>query len=135
MTKTTLATFFLIFFFIFLYVLGFRLVIVLTDSMSPTMPPLSLAFVAPTSIVKPTNRSIVLFKFFNHLVLHRVVRMEGNKVMTKGDNRNFVECSRIDDVVGVVVFSIPHAPLVYAFIFALFITSVVKEVLQRNEKK
>jgi len=132
MTKSTLTTFFFIFLFIFLYVLGFRIVIVLTDSMSPTIPPFSFVFVAPVSIVKPSNGSIVLFKFYNHLVLHRVVRMEGNRVITKGDNRSFVEYSRIDDIVGVAIFLIPYAPIIYAFVFALFITSVVYEVMKRR---
>jgi len=132
MKKSTIATLFFIFLFIFLYVLGFRIVIVLTDSMSPTIPPFSFVFVAPARIVKPTNGSIVLFKFYNHLVLHRIVGMNESKVITKGDNRNFVEYSRIDDIVGVAIFSIHYAPIVYAFVFALFITSVVYEVMRKR---
>jgi len=132
MKKSTIATLFFIFLFIFLYVLGFRIVIVLTDSMSPTIPPFSFVFVAPARIVKPTNGSIVLFKFYNHLVLHRIVGMNESKVITKGDNRNFVEYSGIDDIVGVAIFLIPYAPIIYAFVFALFITSVVYEVMKRR---
>ncbi|MGC8578377.1 MAG: hypothetical protein ACP5M7_10350 [Thermoproteota archaeon] len=103
--------------------------------MSPSIPPFSLCFVAPSWLVRPEKGSVVLFKFYNFLVLHRVVEMKEQYVVTKGDNRSFTDGKiPIVDVVGVVLFSIPSYPIVFALILALFTTSVVYSVLRDRLK-
>jgi signal peptidase I len=130
-----LLAIFSIFLFILLYLLGFRIIVVLTDSMSPTIPPFSACFVAPSWLIRPQNNSIVLFKFYKFLVLHRVVKIDEKYVITKGDNRSFIDGETpIEDVVGVVLFPIPSYPIVFALIFATFCTAVAYYILRSRLK-
>jgi len=96
-----------------LYVLGFRFVVPLTDSMSPSIPPGSLVVTAPTWIVKPSPGSVILYRVnlsgYVFLVLHRVLSVEGSTLRTKGDARSFADpwLVRSENVEGVAIFSVP----------------------------
>ena len=98
-----------------LYVFGFRFVVVLTDSMEPSIPTYSLVVTAPTWVLSPSNGSVILYRLYlpnnaSFMVLHRVVGTTGNYLLTKGDNRGFRDPWYVgrDDVVGVVVLTIPY---------------------------
>lgn len=102
-----------------LYVVGFRFVVVLTDSMEPSIPKYSFVVTAPSV---PSVGDVALFRVrfpsnSTFLVLHRVVGATGGCMLTKGDNRVFRDpwCVGVDDVVGVAVIHIPLLGLVVVF--------------------
>jgi len=97
---------------IILYILGFRLVVPLTDSMEPTIPKGSLVLTAPAWLVKPNVGDVILYRIKitnEYLILHRVVGATQEGYLTKGDNRAFRDpwTVRAEDVEGVAVLAVP----------------------------
>jgi len=94
-----------------LHAAGFRLVVPLTDSMEPVIPPGSLVLVAPAWLREPGVGDVALFRAAGVLVLHRVVAVEDGRLVTRGDARGFNDPWRVErgDVLGAAVLSIPLA--------------------------
>lgn len=96
-----------------LYAFGFRLAVVLTDSMEPTVPKWSLVVAAPTWLREPRAGDVALYRLKlergEWLVVHRVVGATEEGYCTKGDNRQFTDpwVVRKEDVVGTLILSIP----------------------------
>lgn len=109
-----------------LFFLGFKYVIVLTDSMEPTIPSGALVVTAP---LEPGNNSVILFNIeiggHSTLVLHRLVVLNG-KAYTKGDNRDIHDPWSIDetDILGVAVLTIPFLGYVFLFLKPLIVPIV-----------
>ena len=101
-----------------LHLLGFRLVIVLTPSMEPSLPPGSLAVAAPAWLVEPEPGSVVVYRLVlggrEFTVVHRVVEVKrvagATLLVTKGDASPWRDpwLVQLENVTGVVV---AHAPL------------------------
>jgi len=96
-----------------LYVFGFRVVVPLTDSMSPSIPPGSLVVTAPPWLLHPSPGSVILYRVnlsgCTFLVLHRILSVEGSTLRTKGDAREFIDPWLVDpgNIEGVAILSIP----------------------------
>jgi len=113
---------------IILYVLGFRYVVVLTDSMEPNVPRGSFCVVAPTWFMSPEEGSVVLYEVelgnSRYVILHRIVKI-AVVVYTKGDNRGFVDPWVVSakNIIGVCLFSIPVLGYILLFlkIIAVFV--------------
>lgn len=133
---------------IILYILGFRLVMPLTDSMEPVIPKGSLVLVAPAWLVKPKIGDVILYRIKitnEYLVLHRVVGTTQKGYLTKGDNRAFRDpwTARAEDVAGVVVLAVPIlgwvlliARLVLVFTATTLLTyPAIKRILARILRK
>ena len=110
-----------------LHVFGFHLVLVLTDSMSPTIPPYSIVFTVPPSLLQPSNGSIVLYRLvlgnYSFYILHRIVGVGDGFYVTKGDARNYTDPWPVtpQDIVGVAVAWLPYGFYILAAAATTFI--------------
>ena len=108
--------FFALILFILLHLLGFKSVVVLTDSMEPMISPFSLVIVSPESDIRIGD--VVLYEVElskkKYKVLHRVIDIKEKKgqivYITKGDNRRYADAWYVsrDNVIGKLLFSVPY---------------------------
>jgi len=89
--------------------------------------------VAPTYLAAPASGSVVVFRFHGRLVVHRVVRAEGDTLVTRGDNRDFAGRVRAKDVVGVVVFAV-SARILYPLLIAVAVIELARALLEKGER-
>lgn len=104
-------------------ILGYRFMSVLTGSMRPELEPGDMAVVKTISPEKIKPGDIITFKMDgNMLVTHRVINVDdrGGSLMfeTKGDANNVKDEKQVspEQIVGVMVFSIPYGGYVTSFI-------------------
>ena len=85
-------------------------VAVLTGSMNPSINEGDLLIISKCSIetVKPFD--IVEFEVRNYSIVHRVIRIENNRLVTKGDNNLSIDKERVtsDNLTGCLKFKIPY---------------------------
>ena len=124
--------------------LGIGTSIVLSGSMEPTISIDDLVFVKKATNIKVGD--IILFKSGNSSVIHRIIKIEDNVVITKGDANN-VEDDPIDinNVSGIYIGKIPGFGKVIKVLTSLpFIiiisvifvgTSVACFILERKNEK
>lgn len=108
--------FFALILFILLHLLGFKSVVVLTDSMEPEITPFSLVIVSPESDIRIGD--VILYEVElskkKYKVLHRVIDIKEKKgqivYITKGDNRRYADAWYVsrDNVIGKLLFSVPY---------------------------
>jgi signal peptidase len=82
---------------------------VVSDSMVPALSPGDLLWLKP--VVGPVSTGmIVSYEHEDQLVTHRVVGIEGDRLVTKGDNNSGVDTWRVhvSDVVGTPAVRVPH---------------------------
>ncbi|RLF86648.1 signal peptidase I [Thermococci archaeon] len=108
--------FFALILFIPLHLLGFKSVVVLTDSMEPMISPFSLVIVSPESDIKIGD--VILYEVElskkKYKVLHRVIDIKEKKgqivYITKGDNRRYADAWYVnrENIIGKLLFSLPY---------------------------
>jgi signal peptidase len=93
---------------------------ILTGSMAPAINPGDMVVVKRTERADIQKDDVITFRMGGQLVTHRVERVigEGNEFITKGDANRTADQNpgdprgrpalRYDDVIGVVIFTIPH---------------------------
>jgi len=96
-----------------IYLTGFRFYIVLTDSMHPSIPRYSLVITRPAYLGSPVPGDIIVYRIRisrEYLVIHRVIGIEGNRYITKGDNRPYRDpwTPGYEDIEGVSILAIPY---------------------------
>ncbi|RLF79674.1 signal peptidase I [Thermococci archaeon] len=112
----TYILFFALILFILLHLLGFKSVVVLTDSMEPMISPFSLVIVSPESDIKIGD--VILYEVElskkKYKVLHRVIDIKEKKgqivYITKGDNRRYADAWYVnrENIIGKLLFSLPY---------------------------
>jgi len=111
---------------------GYRLFKVMTGSMEPTINVNSLILIKEQKSYKVND--IITFKSKNSYVTHRIVSIEEDKVITKGDNNN-TEDKPINkkDIVGKLVRELKvygfimyllSNPITWALIISIFLISL-----------
>ena len=108
--------FFALILFILLHLLGFKSVVVLTDSMEPMISPFSLVIVSPERDIRIGD--VVLYEVElskkKYKVLHRVIDIKEKKgqivYITKGDNRRYADAWYVsrENIIGKLLFSLPY---------------------------
>ena len=108
--------FFALILFIPLHLLGFKSVVVLTDSMEPMISPFSLVIVSPESDIKIGD--VILYEVElskkKYKELHRVIDIKEKKgqivYITKGDNRRYADAWYVnrENIIGKLLFSLPY---------------------------
>ncbi len=91
--------------------------VVVSDSMAPTLRAGDVLWIRPIS--EPiTPGQIVSYNEQGKLITHRVVAMEGDTLITKGDNNREIDPWRvpIEDVIGSPVLRIPYLGYLIVFI-------------------
>lgn len=120
---------------------GYGMSVVLTGSMSPTLEADDLVFVKKTDNFKKDD--IVVYQSGSSLVIHRVMEINGDELITKGDANNACDAPiNKKTVLGVMVGHIDGAgriidfirqPVVVAMIILLIF--VLAELSFHKEKK
>lgn len=88
--------------------------VVVTQSMAPSIPAGSLVYVVETG--EYTVGDVVTFRHDGKLVTHRVVEVESDRYVTRGDANDGRDAPVSHDrIVGEVVFSVP----LYGYFFAV----------------
>lgn len=94
--------------------LGFKPIIVLSDSMNPTIKTGSLALVRQTDAGLLKNNDIVAYKDSNVVIAHRITTIVESggvrQFITKGDNSNVNDSVSLSGnrILGIYLFSIPN---------------------------
>ena len=114
---------------------GFKILIVMTNSMEPTIEPGSVVITAPTWIDKPEVGKVILYHIYingdRYNIIHRAIgEFQKNGTVyfvTKGDNRPFPDLwfvpeSQID---GVMLFAIPKLGNLFFFPYTHYYAYVV----------
>ena len=120
---------------------GYGMAVVLSGSMEPTFSKGDLIIVKESSSFK--ENQIVVFEDASSLVVHRIVSIDGEQVITKGDANNAedepIDSSRIK---GEMIFFIPYAGTVVKFIktplgtvLMIALAILLLEVPRRKEKQ
>ncbi|WP_051931830.1 signal peptidase I [Clostridium sp. KNHs214] len=122
-------------------VFGYRSFIVLSGSMEPKIKPGDVILVKKTHIEELKEGDILTYISEDNFITHRIKKIQGNSLITKGDANN-VEDSPIksSQVYGKYSFRVPYLgyilvglrkPLVIFIIIAIFIVYVIVEVLKK----
>ncbi len=91
--------------------LGFGVSVVLTGSMEPTLKPNDLVVIVKAD--KYDVGDIVVYQKENELIIHRIVMISGDQVVTQGDNNNTAdEPFLAGNIKGKMKFSIPFVGLI-----------------------
>lgn len=103
------------------------LALVTGDSMLPTMPSGSIAIGLSKYLVTPEVGDVAIVKQGDNYVIHRIIYLDSEKVITKGDNNALEDQTQpIQNIAYIVVAFIPprYANFFLATIY-LYITVVV----------
>jgi signal peptidase len=93
-----MKVFLLVFFFTLVMLFSMRPYLLVGWSMYPTIGPVALAYCDGNNF---TVNDIILFKWNGKLIAHRVIAIEKDTVIAKGDNNpsNMIEVLKKDDVI------------------------------------
>ncbi len=113
----------------------FRPLFVLSGSMEPALPTGSLLIIDLKNI-KPSEGDVITYRLSGKLITHRMVRDEGNRYITKGDNNPIEDPSPVmrKQIVGSVCLCIPLLGYLMAYLGrpGLFLPALILVVLFYN---
>ena len=120
--------------------LGFGTAVVLSGSMEPTLHVNDVIFVRPAENYQQDD--IVVYQSQGMLVVHRIKSIDGDTVITRGDNNNTDDDPiALSAVLGKVGFSIPFVGLLVKFlktpigIFVIILAAVLFMELSFSKEK
>ena len=97
-------------------VIKFRSYVIVTPSMKPTINPGDMILVKKTDIDKLEKGDIITFNKDNIVATHRIEEINGDSIITKGDNNNLEDTPiNKSDVIGKFMFSIPKIGYIISF--------------------
>lgn len=120
---------------------GYGAAVVLSGSMEPEMSKGDLIFVKETNNFE--ENQVVVFQDNNSLVVHRIIKIDNDTIITKGDANNVEdEPININRLKGEVIFCIPYVGTVIEFIrtplgtiLILALVILLMEIPRYKEKK
>ena len=126
---------------------GLGISVVYSGSMEPTYSPGDLVFVTKADVY--VKDDIVVFQRHEKAVMHRLLSINGDTVITKGDANNVAdEPISVSDIKGKVVFTIPLIGHVIRFIkstagtiirlaiaFFLFEVTFIREKIEQRKNR
>ncbi len=128
------------------FIFGFQYVVILTNSMQPTINPGDLVITRPVPPSELHVGDIILYEVHlgnaTYKITHRIVAIRTDKngryyFLTKGDNRKYIDPWRVypDQVIGKVIFIIPglgrvwyYTPIIVLLIFMFIIGSLAYDL-------
>lgn len=120
--------------------LGFGTAVVLSGSMEPTLHVNDVIFVRPAEHYQQDD--IVVYQSQGMLVVHRIKSIDGDTVITRGDNNNTDDDPiALSAILGKVGFSIPFVGLLVKFlktpigIFVIILAAVLFMELSFSKEK
>lgn len=117
---------------------GFGASVVLSGSMEPSLKVNDLVFVIETDDYQVDD--IVVYQNSSELIIHRIVSVDGDQVITKGDaNPVSDDPIRMDAIKGRYSFRLPYIGLLFRFIKTLpgtlLILALIVYLMYRSRKK
>ena len=110
------------------YPFGIRTAIVLTGSMEPSLKINDFVIMRKTKSIKVND--IISYKLNNSEILHRVIRINNNEIVTKGDANNKEDNPiSINQVTGVYVGKIKYLGSIIIFITKPIVFSTIITLL------
>ncbi len=120
---------------------GYGAAVVLSDSMKPELSKGDLIIVSEKDSY--AERDVVVFQENSMLVVHRIIKIDGETVTTKGDANNAEDAPvNLKEIKGEVIFHVPYvgdvvnvikSPIGTICVIALAI--ILIEIPRRSEKK
>ena len=120
---------------------GYGAAVVLSDSMKPELSKGDLILVSEKDSY--AKRDVVVYQENGMLVVHRIIKIDGESVTTKGDAHNAEDAPlKVKEIKGEVIFHVPYvgdavnvikSPIGTICVIALAI--ILIEIPRRNEKK
>lgn len=120
---------------------GYGAAVVLSDSMKPELSKGDLILVSEKDSYAKSD--VVVYQENGMLVVHRIIKIDGESVTTKGDANNAEDAPiKVKDIKGEVIFHVPYvgdavnvikSPIGTICVIALAI--ILIEIPRRNEKK
>lgn len=121
---------------------GYQYYTVISDSMYPSIPKYSLVYVKKVEVVDIYNLDGKVIAFYENgqPTMHRVVGFEDDKIITHGDRNeeNVTEKVNKDEVIGIVVLSIPILGVLFKSIYPaliLLLTCVIYLICEKLVKE
>lgn len=119
-------------------IIGFRTYTVLSGSMKPKIDPGDIVMIINKNKVNLNKNDIITFKEDSTVITHRIVDLEDDGYITKGDNNNSIDAFTVnpENVLGKVIFRIPKLgyiveflsrPLIIALEMILVAALIIKE--------
>lgn len=120
---------------------GYGAAVVLSGSMEPEMSRGDLIVVKQTDSF--SERDVVVFQDKGSLVVHRIITIDGDAVITKGDANNVADTPiTVEDIKGTVVCTVPFVGTLIGYIktpvgtiVVLVAALLLLELPRRAEKK
>lgn len=107
---------------------GYSLAVVLSGSMEPELAVNDLVLVKDKDDYRVGN--IVVFRGQNEFIVHRIIEMDGDVVVTKGDANNKVDDSiLVSDIEGVVVGYVPFIGMIIRLLKSPFVLLILALIL------
>lgn len=102
------------------YVSGVHYVSVLSNSMSPSFNAGDVLVVAPTNVIQ--EEDVISFWSGGSLVTHRVLEVNGQSFITKGDANEDADLGEVSrsEILGKVVFNIPFMGVFTSFVRTIY---------------
>lgn len=92
-------------------IFGITIFEIISGSMEPTINVNDLIIVTETDSIKEND--IITYKNNDDFITHRVIKIEGDVITTKGDSNNSVDNKiRKEDIIGKVIFTIPKGGII-----------------------
>ena len=120
-------------------IIGFRSYTVLSGSMKPKIQPGDVVVITNRNKEDLKKGDIITFNGEdNDIITHRIIDIQNNSYITKGDNNNSIDAFAVpfENVIGKVLFHIPKIgyiieflskPLVYAFGMIVLAILIIKD--------
>ena len=110
----------------FFNLIGFRTYTVLSGSMEPDLYPGDIVVVINKNKINFNIGDIITFKKYNTVITHRIIDLNNNGYITKGDNNNFKDSFIVEnkDIIGKVLLKIPKLGYILEFLSRPIIISL-----------
>ncbi len=103
---------------------GYGISVVMSGSMEPTLQVDDLVVIRETDTVQVSD--IIVYQSRDSLVIHRVLEIDGDSIVTRGDANNAAdEAIALSDVKGVMVASVPRIGAVVQFVKQPAVVAVI----------
>ena len=114
-------------------ILGFRIYKIVTPSMVPNINVNDIVLIKKSNKYKIND--IITYKNDNEYITHRIISINDNKIVTKGDNNNTLDASiLIKDIVGKVIWKTNFINYIL-YLFFIIILIIILLINKEENKK
>lgn len=95
----------------------FRSYVIVSNSMQPTIDPGDVIFIKKSNVEDLEVGDVITFQKENFIATHRIIEIQGENVITQGDNNNLQDdpLSK-ENIIGEYMFRVPKVGYIYSFV-------------------